>query len=92
MPIVRQVVSCPACGASRRFSDMNLDEQGQFLADPEDRKVYPPVVKLNTLEGGRNCSWSVHNMPAEVLVGIAAQLRHALADVDARLADLGVLG
>jgi hypothetical protein len=91
MPIVRRVASCPACGASRRFSDFNLDEHGHFLADPEDRKRYLPVVKVQEMAGGRNCTWTVHNMPRDVLQGIAAQLRQALARVDAVLSTPGGL-
>jgi hypothetical protein len=80
------VASCPACGASRRFSDFNLDEHGHFLADPADRKVYPPVVKLNDVGGRKHCVWSVHDMPTAMLAGLARQLREALVDVEQRLA------
>jgi hypothetical protein len=85
MPIVRQVVSCPACGASRRFSDLNLDTHGHFLTDPEERKAYPPVIKLNDFGGDKHSVWTVHEMPQDVLVGVVEQLRQALALVERRL-------
>jgi hypothetical protein len=86
MAFVRQVVSCPVCGASRRLGDFNLDAQGNFLTNPEDRKVYQLVVKLNDIGGRAHCTWSVHDLPLHVLAGVAAQMRQALAQVENRLA------
>jgi hypothetical protein len=92
MAFVRQVVSCPVCGASRRLKDFNLDAQGNGLTDPEDRKTYMLVLKTLEMGGGRDCVWTSHDVPIHILHGVAAQMRRALAQVEGRLATLGELG
>lgn len=92
MAFVRQVVSCPVCGASRRLGDFNIDARGNELADPADRKTYMLVLKTLEMGGGRDCVWTTYDVPAHVLVGVAAQLRRALAQVEDRLSTLGELG
>ena len=85
----RQVVVCPVCGASRKLSDLNLDGNGNFITDPEERKTYILAMKLLEF-GGTQCDWSTHDIPLHVLAGVAAQLRSVLERVDAALAEQGV--
>ena len=85
MPIVRQVASCPTCGASRELRHFNLDASGHFITDPEERVAYTPVIKLHDFGGRGHSVWTVHAMPRVVLEGIAGQIRQALALVENRL-------
>ncbi len=83
--VFRQVVVCPCCGASRRPSDLNLNPDGSTLE--AERKQYQLIVKTQELLGHKNIRWTSYPMPKTVMAGVAVQLREALAQVEAALAD-----
>jgi hypothetical protein len=82
MPLVHQNVRCPACGASRKFSDIGFTPEGNFDSEKE---VYEPVLRMHDFGGRGHSVWQSVRMPRFALYAIKLRLKAALGHVEAML-------
>jgi hypothetical protein len=78
-------VSCPCCGTTVRPPALNLDEDGNRVAEEEIRR-YGCFVKTRHMLGDRNIQWTSRDAPLHVLRAVREQMAAALADVDTMIA------